>query len=212
MLLLSLILKNLMKYFLLIAILGFNCLIKPVMAIEYFSIQDTTKGTNSSKAFPKSKLGIDIMVLMNGDQKEVEIRKFSVKNIYFSSPGETTMKQIDRRLVNVVYYRSGRKEVITPKATDIPDNSEWEKIIVTENPKDVGATMIQIDVVEAKVEASSTERSTKPETLEASAKNILRKKAALIKGELVLVKKKEHNRAYGEPPSLVMQGIAYRKI
>jgi len=182
------------------------------MALEYHSIQDTTKGTDSSKSFPKSKLGIDIMILMNGDQKEVEIRKFSVKYIYFSSPGETNMKQVDRRLVNTIYYRSGRKEVITPKATDIPDNSEWEKIIITEDPKDVKGNMIQIDVVEAKVEANLTDRSYSPETLENAAKNILRKRAALIKGELVLIKKKSHNRPYGEPPSLVIQGIAYRKI
>jgi len=182
------------------------------MALENSSIQDSTKGKNTNQTPPKSKLGIDVMVLMNGEQKEVEIRKFSVKFIYFSSPGETTMKQIDRRLVNTIYYRSGRKEVITPKATDIPDNSEWEKIIVTEDPKDVKATMIQIDIVEAKVEANTNDHNYKPETLENSAKIILRKKAALIKGELVLIKKKSHNRPYGEPPSLVMQGIAYRKI
>ncbi len=179
--------------------------------MDYVSIQDTTKGTNSSKAFPKSKLGIDIMVLMTGEQKEVEIRKFSLKYIYFSSPGETTMKQIDRRLVNTIYYRSGRKEVITPKATDIPDNSDWEKIIITEDPKDIGTLMIQIDVVEAKVEANYNDLNVKPETLERSAHIILRKRAALIKGELVLIKKKSHNRAYGEPASLVIQGIAYRK-
>ena len=176
----------------------------------YLPQQDSTKGTNSSSHFPKSKLGVDIMVLMNGEQKEVEIRKFSVKFIYFSNPNQSNMMQIDRRLVNVIYYRSGRKEIITPKSVDIPDNSDWEKVVVTEDPKDVKGNMIQIDVIEARVEASSREH--KPETLEATAKTILKKKAALLKGELVLIKKKSHNRAYGEPPSLIMQGIAYRKI
>ncbi|MHC1702992.1 MAG: hypothetical protein AB9846_03690 [Tenuifilaceae bacterium] len=197
------------RILLIISVLLFNSL--SVISMDSISIQDTTKGTDSSKSFPKSKLGIDIMVLMTGEKKEVEIRKFSLKYIYFSSPSETTMKQIDRRLVNTIYYRSGKKEVITPKATDIPDNTDWEKIVITEDPKDIGTLMIQIDIVEAKVEANNREQYNKPETLERSAYNILRKRAALIKGEIVLIKKKSHSRAYGEPPSLVVQGIAYRK-
>lgn len=201
-----------MKRFLFVTTLILVFFGQSVRALEYCTSQDSTKKSAASAAFPKSKLGIDIMVLMNGEQKDVEILKFSLKYIYFSNPGEKGMVQIDRRLVNTIYYRSGRKEVITPKATDIPDNSDWEKIIITEDSKDVKGNMIEIDIVEARVEASTRDQYYKPETLEASAKIILKKKAALIKGELILIKKKSHNRAYGEPPSLVMQGIAYRKI
>lgn len=186
---------------------------QPIKAMEVISIQDTTnKGANASTAFPKSKLGVDIMMLMTGEQKEVEIRKFSTKFIYFSRPKETNMVQIDRRLVNVIYYRSGRKEIITPKATDIPQNNDWEKIKVTENPKDVSGMMIEIDVIEVVVEATTREQYVKPQTLENSAYIILKKKAAMLNGELVLIKKKSHSRPYGEAPSLRIVAVAYRKI
>lgn len=186
---------------------------QPLKAMDSYFIQDTSnKSTNASASFPKSKLGIDIMMLMTGEQREVEIRKFSTKFIYYSRPGESTMVQIDRRLVNVVYYRSGRKEVITPKAVDIPQNSEWEKIKVSENPKDVGPTMIEIDVVEVVVEASTREQYVKPQTLENSAFIILKKKAAMLNGEFVLITKKSHSRPYGEAPSLRIEAMVYRKI
>ena len=186
---------------------------QPLKAMEVISVQDTTnKGTKASAAFPKSKLGVDIMMLMTGEQKEVEIRKFSTKFIYFSRPSEANMVQIDRRLVNVIYYRSGRKEIITPKAVDIPQNSDWEKIKVTENPKDVSGMMIEIDVIEVVVEATTREQYVKPQTLENSAYIILKKKAAMLNGELVLIKKKSHSRPYGEAPSLRIEAVAYRKI
>ncbi len=186
---------------------------QPLKAMEDYSIPDTTnKGNNASKAFPKSKLGVDIMVLMTGEEREVEIRKFSAKFIYFSKPSELTMTQIDRRLVNVIYYRSGRKEVITPKLVDIPKNADWEKIKITEDPKDVTGTMIQIDIIEVIVEASTRDQYYKPQTLENSAFIILKKKAAMLNGELVLIKKKSHSRPYGEAPSLRIEAIAYRKI
>jgi len=186
---------------------------QPLLAMGNYFIQDTTnKSTNASAAFPKSKLGVDIMMLMTGEQREVEIRKFSTKFIYYSRPKESTMVQIDRRLVNVIYYRSGSKEVITPRAVDIPQNSDWEKIKVTENPKDVSPMMIEIDLIEVVVEASTREQYVKPQTLENSANIILRKKAAMLNGELVLIKKKSHSRPYGEAPSLRIEAVAYRKI
>lgn len=182
------------------------------IATERVALQDSTKGTSSSASFPKSKLGIDIMVLMSGEQKEVEIRKFSAKFIYYSNPGVSTMTQIDRRLVNIIYYRSGRKEIITPKAVDIPKTSDWEKIKITENPKDVNGAMIEIDVIEVEYEASTREQYLKPQTLEYSAYIILKKKAAMMNAELVLIKKKTHSRPYGEAPSVRIEAIAYRKI
>jgi len=182
------------------------------IATERAAIQDSTKGNSSSASFPKSKLGVDIMVLMTGEQKEVEIRKFSAKFIYYSNPGVPTMTQIDRRLVNVIYYRSGRKEIITPKAVDIPKTTDWEKIKITENPKDVTGTMVEIDVIEVEYEASTREQYLKPQTLEYSAYIILKKKAAMMNAELVVIKKKTHSRPYGEAPSLRIEAIAYRKI
>jgi hypothetical protein len=177
------------------------------------SIQDSTKKKKATaKPFPKSKLGVDIMVLMTGEEKEVEIRKFSTKYIYYSSPRESSMKQVDRRLVNIIYYRSGRKEIITPKAVDIPKNSDWEKIKITEDPKEVSPLMVEIDVIEVVVEASGREQYYKPQTLENSAYIVLKKKAALLNAELVLIKKKSHSRPYGEAPSLTVEAIAYRKI
>jgi len=184
------------------------------MAMEDYCLQDTSKkGFNASASFPKSKLGVDVMVLMTGEQKEVEVRKFSTKFIFYSKPGESSMTQIDRRLVNAIYYRFGRKEVITPKAVDLPQTGDWEKIIVTEDPKDINqALMIEIDVIEVEVEASTREQYVKPQTLENSARIILKKKAALINGEMVLIKKKSHSRPYGEAPSLRVEAVAWRKI
>jgi len=201
--------KSFIPFIILIALIGS----KSSDVLGVVPIQDSTKSSSSlTPKIPKSKLGIDMMVLMNGDEKEVEIRKFSLKYIYYSKAGESTMTQIDRRLVNVIYYRSGRKEVITPRAVDIPQNSDWEQIKVTENPKDVGPTMIEIDVIEVVVEASGREQYYKPQTLENSAYIILKKKAAMLNGVLVLITKKSHNRPYGEAPSLNIQAIAYRRI
>mgnify|MGYP001593176207 CR=1 FL=1 len=202
--------RNLLSFIVLVVLLYGQ----PLLAMEVISVQDTTnKGTKASASFPKSKLGIDFIVLMKGEQREVEIRKFSTKFIFYSKHAESNMTQIDRRLVNAIYYRSGKKEVITPKAVDIPQNSEWEKIKITDNIKDINmALMIEIDIIEVTVEASTREQYVKPQTLENSAYIILRKKAAMLNGEVVLIRKKSHSRPYGEPPSLRIEATAYRKI
>jgi len=215
---------SIMKGLISIAIFSVLIYSKSTEAMEYRCIQDSTrkivtstqdstkKSTTLTPSIPKSKLGVDMMVLLSGEVKEIEIRKFSMKFIYYSRPGESTMVQIDRRLVNIIYYRSGRKEVITPKSTDIPKNNDWEKVIITENPKDVGSTMVEIDVIEVVVEANSDDHYYKPQTLENSALIILKKKAAMLNGVLVLIKKKTRNQPYGEAPSINIQAIAYRRI
>ncbi len=165
--------------------------------------------SQESKITPGVPSEYDWIKLVNGKEKEVEIRRISEKYVYFSEPGEMDMKWIDRREVQTLYYRSGTVEQMTQGEVQIRKVKDWKLVELTKDPSQV-ESMIRVDVVEVRLEASSRHHYYKPETLRSSAEIVLKKNAALINADIILITRTEHHRAYGDPPSIYMSGVAYR--
>jgi hypothetical protein len=169
-----------------------------------------TEEKSKSKITPGVPSEFDWIKFLNGNEKEVEIRKISDKYVYFSNPGNMEMQWIDRREVQTIYYRSGRVEQMSKAESEIREVKDWKKVELTYDPT-VVQNMIKIDDLEIRIEATTRHHYYKPETLESSAVMVLKKNAALIKADVILVTKKEHHRAYGDAPSIYMAGTAYRE-
>jgi hypothetical protein len=181
---------------------------------------DTTiTGSETPKevAKPKSSIDftktskVDMIKFLDGNIIEVDIQKISEKFITYNKPGDINdIEYVDRRKVQAIHFRSGRIETMSEKVVEIRKIGSWDEVKLTDKPEDVKG-MVEVRNMEVKLVAQTRHHYYKPETLESSAEIIMKKNAALENAEIVLITKRAHHRAYGDPPSVILVGIAYRK-
>lgn len=177
--------------------------------LSHSVIQEQAKDTTLSKITPGVQSQYDWLKLLNGQEKEVEVRRISDKYVFYSQPGNMDVAWIDRREVRTIYYRSGKVEQMAQKAVEIREVKDWQLITLTKEKEDV-LDMIKVDDIEVKHEGTTRHHYYKPATLLTSAEIVLKKQAALLDADIVLIMKVEHHRAYGDPPVVTVTGEAYR--
>ncbi len=177
-------------------------------------IQDSEKSINNIKIDNpsiekrvKEKIVADSMFLFDGDLMLVDVKKFSFKEITYTDPGEMDLYKIDRRKVHKIIYKSGLVEIINTIERDIPDSKDWKYILVTENPEEV-ENYIKLD----KIKGQSREMSedVTEGVMERSALVIVKKKAAQMDADIILITDKTVFRGYGEPPVMTIKATAYQ--
>lgn len=149
----------------------------------------------------------DIIYQHDGNKMLVNVKKIYLNDLYYSLPGETKVNKMDQRLVHKIEYKTGKVEILNETAPEIREVGDYRKVKVTRNPDDVEG-LIEVAKLEAKAEGSDRGYST-PKTLERSAVIILRRKAALVNADIVLITDKKSYAAFGEIPSLTLYGKAY---
>ncbi len=137
----------------------------------------------------------------------VIVKKIYLNDLYYSLPGENKVNKMDQRLVHKIEYSTGKIEILNETPPDIREVGDYRKVKVTENPDDVDG-LIEVAKLEAKAEGSDRGYST-PKSLDRTAVIILRRKAALINANIILITERKSNVAFGEIPSVTLQGIAY---
>lgn len=177
---------------------------------SHFVQHESQNDTIKSRITPGIPSKFDWLKLLDGRELEVEVRRISDKYVFFSKPGNMDMDWIDRREVQTIYYRTGKIEQMTQKAVEIREVKDWQKVNVTHSKEDVN-DMIKIEDLQVKHTASNRHEYYKAKTLEASAEIILKKQAALLNADIILIVKVDHYRAYGDPPVVTMTAEAYRK-
>jgi hypothetical protein len=119
-------------------------------------------------------------------------------------PGKPEEYTIERKEVHKIVYKTGRIEILNQAAFEVLDESSWEAVWITEEKKDVG-NLYQLGEVEAR--SPSSARS--PSAAKKGAIIKLKKKAANLKGTLILITWKETTGGYGEYPGYYIKGLAY---
>ncbi|MFP4023461.1 MAG: hypothetical protein ACLFVR_02965 [Thiohalospira sp.] len=174
---------------------------------------DTTKVSQendeklSEKADKINELQSDIVYLHDGTVMNIDVKKIYQNDLYYSVPGETKVNQMDQRLVHKIEYKSGKIEVLNEKPQTVRNINDYRKVKVTYDPDDVDG-MVEVAKLEAKAEGSDRGYST-TKTLERTATIILRRKAALVNAEMVLITDKKVHIAFGEIPFTILYGTAY---
>jgi len=153
------------------------------------------------------ELQTDIVYLHDKTVMRVDVKKIYQNNLYYSLPGDTKVHQMDQRLVYKIEYKSGEIEVLNEEPQKVRNINDYRKVKVTYNPDDVDG-MVEVAKLEAKAEGSDRSYST-AKTLERSAIIILRRKAALVNAEMVLITDKKIHVAFGEIPFTILYGTAY---
>jgi hypothetical protein len=134
----------------------------------------------------------------------VDITTVTPTYISFIFPGKKEEFTIERKEVQQIIYKSGKIDVLNKAAFELIDDSSWEAVWMTEDKKEVG-DLYMLGEIEAR--SPSSARSASAAKKGAIIK--LKKKAANMKGSLILVTKKETTGGYGEYPGYFIRGIAY---
>lgn len=150
---------------------------------------------------------MDMVYLHDGTTMNVDVKRIYLNDIYYTLPEETKVNKMDQRLVHKIEYKTGKVEILNEKAPDMREVGDYRKVKVTKDPDDVEG-LIEVAKLEALAEGSDRGYST-PKSLERTATIVLRKKAALVNANIVLITDKRSNVAFGEIPSVTLYGTAY---
>jgi len=175
---------------------------------------DTTKkaeqvdGENiSEKENNSEKIKTDVVYLHDKTVMHVDVKKIYNSQLNYSLPGEQKVNQLDERLVYKVEYKSGKVEILNEEPQSVRNVNDYRKVKVTHDPNIVEG-MVEVAKLEAKAEGSDRGYST-AKSLERTATIILRRKAALVNAEMVLITNKKVHVAFGEIPFTILYGTAY---
>ena len=134
----------------------------------------------------------------------VDVTKVTASYVSFVYPGEPEVYTIERKQIQKIVFKNGRIEEYNKPVFEMVDDYSWEAVWLTENKKDV------VDLYRrGKVSARSAPSSRSPKAAKKSAIIRLQKKAANMKGVVILVTHKESTGGYGEYPGYLIEGIVY---
>ena len=140
------------------------------------------------------------------DTKILPVNVTTVTPAYvsFTYPGKDEIYTIERKDVHKIIYKNGRIEELNKPAVIEISKDAWEAVWLTENKKDV-ANLFKL----GDVEATAPPSARSPKAAKKGAIIKLQKKAANMKGSIILVTYKEQTGGYGEYPGYIIKGTVY---
>jgi|GEM_PF-7129812 len=163
----------------------------------------------------------DKIITFDNEVLIVKVQHITLTEISFLFPFNTRYESINRQKVSQILYADNRIDLFTPFEEDkkdlLPIQEErlivyrrelWERILTTENKNDVNGFK-KIGPVSAVFEADRINSNHK--YLEKNGMIRLKKRAARLHADMVLIINKSVHRGYGDYPNIKIEGIAYKK-
>jgi hypothetical protein len=163
-----------------------------------------SQGEKANTFEEEKSVKLDTIIKLGGKKIICTVLKINPTNVSFSKPSQGQILEMPRKDIEKIIYRNGKKEVFNKPVLQMIDKSQWEAVLVTENPSDVDG-LFKRGVLKAN--AASGSRS--PKAAKASATIRIQKKAANMGALIVLLTHSEMKGGYGEIPGCVLEGIAY---
>jgi hypothetical protein len=148
--------------------------------------------------------GYDTIIKIEGKVMPVEMVNVTTTYVRFKVNGSEELFTLPRKEIHKIIYKTGRIEEYNPMAVITIDDDAWQAVWLSEDPKDVVSLYKRGEI---SAQADPNDRGSK-----ASKKNAiirLQKKAAAMKGSVVLVTKKQFTGAYGEIQGYYVEGDVY---
>jgi hypothetical protein len=147
---------------------------------------------------------LDTIYKIEGKIMPVDVVKVTPQFVSFLVPGSTETFTMARKEVQKIIYKNGRIEEYNKPVFEMVDDYSWEAVWLTEDKKEVTELYRR-----GKISAKSPASSRSPKAAKKNAIIRLQKKAAAMKGVIVLVTKKQATGGYGEYPGYYIEGIVY---
>ena len=158
-------------------------------------------------AFEGSKLEqepVDTIILISGRKMTAHVQRVATSRISYIEPGSDELKEMNRRQVHRIIYKTGRIETFNTLAAEVVAEGDWRTIILTDDKSDVEGLY---DL--GSIEAQSSPRSRDARSAERSANIRLQKRAANMGGFMVYITRRESMGGFGEVPTHYVEGIVY---
>lgn len=147
---------------------------------------------------------LDTIIKVEGKIQPCDVQKVSSSYVKFVVPGSDEVYTYKRSEIHKIIYKNGRIEEYNPPILMMVDDYSWEAVWFTDNPQDVAEMYKRGD---ATAHSSSSARS--PKAAKKNATIRMQKKAAAMKGQVVLYTKKQATGGYGEFPGYYIEGVVY---
>jgi hypothetical protein len=150
------------------------------------------------------QVAYDTITKIEGKVMIVDVFKVTSAYVSFTVPGSTEQYTMERKEIQKIVYKNGRIEEFNKPVFAVVDDYAWEAVWLTEDKKDVAELYRR-----GKISAKSPASARSPKTAKKNAIIRLQKKAATMKGTVVLVTKKQTTGGYGEYPGYYIEGYVY---
>jgi hypothetical protein len=154
--------------------------------------------------YGKGQMVLDTIIKIEGKVMAVDVTKVTPLYVSFMVPGSAETYTMERKEIQRIIYKNGRVEEFNKPVFELVDDYSWEAVWLTEDKKEVAELYRR-----GKISAKSPASSRSPKAAKKNAIIRLQKKAAAMKGTVVLVTKKETTGGYGEYPGYYIEGIVY---
>lgn len=151
-----------------------------------------------------AQVALDTIFKIEGKVMPVDVIKVTQSYVSFIVPGQSETFTMERKQVQKIIYKNGRVEEFNKPVFEMIDEYSWEAVWLTEDKKEVAELYRR-----GSISAKSPSSSRSPKAAKKNAIIRLQKKAAGLKGMVVLVTKKQTTGGYGEYPGYFIEGIVY---
>lgn len=153
----------------------------------------------------------DRVVLKNGIEMVCNVQKVTDKFVFYTKLGATTPDWIERGEVQSIRYKSGEVVDLGAQGAKVQEEKDWRSVKLTKFSKDVEG-LVKVNDIDVRFEAKDRKTYRSAIALQRGAEIVIMKQAAAMNADIVYITKINHIRAYGEPPVIIMNCEAYRKL
>lgn len=146
----------------------------------------------------------DTVILVSSKILVGNVKGLSSSKISFVKQGSSQVQEISRKQIHKIKFSNGRVEKFNNLAFQMLDETNYQAVIITENPADVEGLYEY-----GKVEAKSGKSSRTAKSAEKNARIRIQRRAAAMGALYVLITKSETRGGYKEVPTHFIEGIAY---
>lgn len=164
--------------------------------------------------------GLDKIITYQRDVYVGNVYNITFSEVRFTLPAGDEMTSLSKSLISQILYADGRRDVfialegrnvnqkqlVDTTRIIIKNQKDWMKVMVTEDPAEVGNLTAMGDL---KVNYEAAVGNAGNEELLRQATMILRKKAAVLKAHCVLIDTKFFHKSYGDLPRVEVNATAY---
>lgn len=159
----------------------------------------TTIGYAQEEGMP-----MDTIILVSSKKIVGKVQSVGSSKISFYNADAKKIEEITRKQIHKILYSNGRVEAFNSMAFQELDATNFQSVIVTENPADVEGLYAY-----GEIKAKSGTSSKTAKAAEKNARIRLQRRAAALGAIYVLITKSETRGGYKEVPTHFYEGIAY---
>ncbi|BDX38506.1 hypothetical protein CYCD_18610 [Tenuifilaceae bacterium CYCD] len=149
-------------------------------------------------------MSLDTIILVSSKKIIGKVQSVGSSKITYLKPETQQIEEITRKQIHKIKYSSGRVEAFNSMAFQELDATNFQSVIITENPADVDGLYAY-----GEIESKSGTSSKTAKAAEKNARIRLQRKAAAMGALYVLITSSETRGGYKEVPTHYYKGIAY---